>query len=256
LVPPDTGTEGTSFLLTANEFPLADTQLMRFDLSSGGHANTRLGDGALMARGQLDRGAKRSGASGTDNFAYDPLNPVPTSGGNMCCASDLLPAGAHNQADIELRDDVLVYTSAPLDRDMAVIGPVTVKLWAKSSVRDTDFTAKLVDVHLDGSAYNVLDRIVRARYRQGSKLPPSLIQPGRAYEYNIDLGVTGTMFRKGHRIRLEISSSNFPHYARNLNTGGSNEQDAQTEVAQQTVLHDQEHASYLVLPVVPGVKAP
>jgi len=256
LVPPDTGAEGTSFLLTANEFPLADTQLMRFDLSSGGHANTRLGDGVLTARGQLDRGAKRSGASATDNFAYDPLNPVPTSGGNMCCVPDLLPAGAHNQADIELRDDVLVYTGAPLDRDMAVIGPVTVKLWAKSSARDTDFTAKLVDVHLDGSAYNVLDRVVRARYRQGSKLPPSLIQPGRAYEYNIDLGVTGTMFRKGHRIRLEISSSNFPHYARNLNTGGSNEQDAQTEVAQQTVLHDQEHASYLVLPVVPGVKAP
>jgi uncharacterized protein len=256
LVPPDTGTEGTSFLLTANEFPLADTQLTRFDLGSGGHANTRLGDGVLVAVGQLDGGGKRSGTSGTDNFTYDPLNPVPTMGGNMCCDTTVLPAGAHEQSDIELRDDVLVYTSAPLDRNLAVIGPVTVKLWAKSSARDTDFTAKLVDVHLDGSSYNVLDRIVRARYRQGSKLPPSLIQPGRAYEYNIDLGVTGTIFRQGHRIRLEISSSNFPHYARNLNTGGSNEQDDQVEVAQQTVLHDQGHSSYLVLPVVPGVKIP
>jgi len=249
LVPPDTGTDGNSFLLTANEFPLPGTQMMTFDLRSGGNANTRFGDGVLI------RDAGGRGIT-PDHFVYDPSNPVPTKGGNMCCNAVVLPAGAHDQADIELRDDVLVYTSAPLDRDLAVIGPVTVELWAMSSAPDTDFTAKLVDVHLDEFAHNVLDRIVRARYRDGSKLPPSLIQPGTAYEYTIELGNAGTIFRKGHRIRLEISSSNFPHYSRNLNTGRSNEEDDQLAVAGQTVLHNKEHPSRLLLPVVPNVKAP
>jgi len=250
LVPPDTGTDGDSFLLTANEFPLPGTQMTRFDLRSGGDANTLFGDGVLVPD------ANAGGGSRPDHFVYDPSNPVPTKGGNMCCNPAVLPAGAHDQSDVELRDDVLVYTSAPLDRDLAVIGPVTVKLWAETSAPDTDFTAKLVDVHLDGFAHNVLDRIVRARYRDGSKLPPSLIQSGTAYEYTIDLGNAGTIFRTGHRIRLEISSSNFPHYARNLNTGGSNEEDNRMEIARQTVLHDEEHPSRLLLPVVPGVKAP
>src|SRR5229473_401244 len=163
---------------------------------------------------------------------------------------------ASTTMEIGLRNDVLVYTSAPLDRDLAVIGPVTVKLWAATSARDTDFTAKLVDVHRDGYAHNVLDRIVRARYRHGSKLPPSLTQPGRAYQYSIDLGNAGQIFRRGHRIRLEVSSSNFPHYSRNLNTGRSNEEDDRIQVARQTVLHDEDHPSHLLLPVVPGVRAP
>jgi putative CocE/NonD family hydrolase len=174
----------------------------------------------------------------------------------MCCNGVLLLAGAREQSQVELRNDVLVYTSATLDRDVAVIGPVSVKLWAKSSARDTDFTGKLVDVHLDGRTHNVLDRIVRARYRHGSKLPPSLIQPEKAYEYTILLGNTATIFRKGHRIRLEVSSSSFPHFARNLNTGRSNEETSQVEVARQTILHDEEHPSRLVLPVAPGVHAP
>jgi hypothetical protein len=267
LVPPDVGNVGTTFLVTANQFPLPGTTTARFDLQSGGHANTRNGDGVLVAHrgggdqsGQHDDRNDDDGRNDTgsraDHFVYDPRNPVPTKGGNMCCEPAVLPAGAHDQATVELRDDVLVYTSAPLDQDMAVIGPVAVKLWAKSSARDTDFTAKLVDVHLDGYAHNVLDRIVRARYRWGSKLPPSLIQPGKAYQYTIDLGNAGSIFRKGHRIRVEISSSNFPHYARNLNTGRSNEQDDRIEVARQTVLHDDDHASHLLLPVVATVKAP
>jgi len=262
LVPPDTGTAGTSFLLTANQFPLPGTRTARFDLRSGGSANTRLGDGVLVAHRGEDQDGEHEGDDGhgsgshPDHFVYDPLNPVPTKGGNMCCAPALLPAGAHDQAELELRNDVLVYASAPLEQDVAVIGPVSVKLWAKSSARDTDFTAKLVDVHLDGYAHNVLDRIVRARYRWGSKLPPSLIQPGKTYAYTIDLGNAGTIFRRGHRILLEISSSNFPHYARNLNTGRSNEQDDRIEVARQTVLHDEDHPSYLLLSVVPAVTVP
>ncbi|HSN90419.1 MAG TPA: CocE/NonD family hydrolase [Anaeromyxobacteraceae bacterium] len=249
LVPPDTGTAGSSFLLTADAFPLPGTEYVSYHLASGGRANTRHGDGELVTTP-----GKRANGN-PDRFTYDPADPVPTVGGNMCCGG-LIPNGAQDQATVELRDDVLVYTSAPLEADLAVIGPVSVTLWAKSSAPDTDFTAKLVDVHLDGMAHNVLDRIVRARFRWGSKLPPSLIEPGKPYEYRIDLGNAGTIFRKGHRIRLEISSSNFPHYARNLNTGHSNETTAAMAPAMQTILHDPVHASRLVLPVVPGVQAP
>jgi uncharacterized protein len=113
-----------------------------------------------------------------------------------------------------------------------------------------------VDVHLDGAAHNVLDRVIRARYRHGSKLPPSLIEPGEIYEYRFLLGNAGTVFRKGHQIRVEISSSSFPHYERNLNTGNSNEGTAETQVAHQTVLHDGKHPSHLLLPIVPSVSAP
>lgn len=256
LVPPDTGTTGSSFLVTANEFPLPGTRTMTLALRSGGHANTRLGDGALVVHDSADADEHDGPGSRPDHFDYNPQNPAPTVGGNMCCNTTLLPAAAHDQSVVELRNDVLVYTSAPLDRDVAVIGPVTVKLWAKSSAPDTDFTAKLVDVHLDGFAHNVLDRIVRARYRSGSKLPPSLIEPGKPYEYSIELGNAGTVFRKGHRIRLEISSSNFPHYARNLNTGRSNEDTSQAAVAHQTIMHNPGHPSYLVLPIVPDIAIP
>jgi putative CocE/NonD family hydrolase len=250
LVPPDTGTAGTSFLLTANAFPLPGTEYRELFLTSGGHANTRNGDGELVPV----PGKKANG--NPDRFRYDPANPVPTVGGNMCCNTVILPAAAHDQSTVELREDVLVYTGEPLDRDLAVIGPVVVKLWARTSAPDTDFTAKLVDVHLDGIAHNVLDRIVRARFRHGSKMPPSLVQPGKPYEYTIDLGNTATIFRKGHRVRLEISSSSFPHYARNLNTGLSNESTAGMAVAEQMILHDGAHRSRLVLPVAPGVSAP
>jgi putative CocE/NonD family hydrolase len=288
LVPPDTGTSGTSFLLTADKFPLPGTRYAELLLASGGNANTRNGDGRLVpasgpwpwgdddgehgdegdhgnegehgndrgGRDHEDRGPDGRALGPPDRFTYDPANPVPTVGGNMCCNTVILPAAAQNQSTVELRDDVLVYTSAPLERDLAVIGPVMVKLWARSSAHDTDFTAKLVDVHLDGIAHNVLDRIVRARFRHGSKMPPSLIEPGKPYEYTIDLGNTATIIRKGHRVRVEISSSSFPHYARNLNTGLSNEATSAMQVAEQMVLHDGAHRSRLVLPVVPGVQVP
>jgi putative CocE/NonD family hydrolase len=250
LVPPDTGTQGTSFLHTASAYPIPGTTYVDWFLTSGGRANTRNGDGELVTVP-----GKRANGN-PDRFVYDPANPVPTVGGNMCCSTAILPAAAHDQSTVELRDDVLVYTSAPLEKDLAVIGPVAVKLWAKTSAPDTDFTAKLVDVHLDGIAHNVLDRVVRARFRNGSKLPPSLVEPGKPYEYTIDLGNTATILRKGHRVRLEISSSNFPHYARNLNTGLSNEATSSMQIAEQMILHDGAHRSRLVLPVAPGVQAP
>ena len=249
LVPPDRGNTGSGFWLSADDYPPPGTETWSLFLSSGGRANTSAGDGRLVSRPP-----KRAGAT-PDGFAYDPRDPVPTAGGNMCCNSVLLANGAQDQTQVERRADVLVYSSPPLDDDVLVVGPVEVVLWARSSARDTDFTAKLVDVHLDGATHNVLDRVVRARFREGSKSPPSLVEPGKAYQYRILLGNAGTVFRKGHRIRLQISSSNFPHYARNLNTGLVNEWTADIEVARQTVLHDADHPSRLLLPVAPSATA-
>ncbi len=243
LVPPDAGNAGTGFWVSGDSYPLPGTRTGTMFLSSRGHANSSRGDG------QLVDDVPRYAGTAPDRFDYDPRNPVPTVGGNMCCNAVLLADGAQDQTQVELRDDVLVYTSAPLDRDLAVIGPVEASVWATSSARDTDFTAKLVDVHPDGASHNVLDRIVRARFRDGSKSSPSLIEPGKAYEYGILLGNAGTVFRRGHRIRLEISSSSFPHYDRNLNTGLVNEWTSEIEVAHQTILHDRQHPSRLLLPV-------
>ena len=247
LVPPDAGTAGDNFLFKTTDYPVPGTRYHRYDLRSGGHANTLNGDGVLLARSDDGDDDNESGGS-TDRFTYDPLNPVPTVGGNDANA-------AFDQTPVERRSDVLVYTSAALTEDLAAIGRVNVTFWAKTSAHDTDFTAKVVDVHPDGYAHDVVDRIVRARYRRGGKWPAQLVKPNKAYEYRMLLGDTATIFKKGHKIRLEISSSNFPHYARNLNTGRSNEHTAETIVAHQTILHDEEHPSFLELPVVAGVGA-
>ena len=262
MLPPDAGTQGSGFWINSETFPLKGTRTETLLLQSGGRANGSAGDGVLVqsggGRGGDDDGdgdgdgdGDHGGGGSADRFVYDPSNPVPTKGGDMCCINDLLPSGAFNQAEIERRGDVLVYTTAPLTKNLPVIGQVNVKLWAVSSAPDTDFTAKLVDVHPDGYAQNILDRLVRARYRHGSKLPPSFIQPGKAYEYTIELGNTSTVFKPGHRIRLEISSSNFPHYVRNQNTTADVGSNRELRTAHQTILHDGEHRSRLELPVAP-----
>jgi putative CocE/NonD family hydrolase len=225
--------------------------VVKFRLLSHGHANTSSGDGVLVANDGDD-----DDAGGTpDHFVYDPTNPVPTTGGNMCC-NGVVPNGARDQSAVELRDDVLVYTSEPLRHDMAVIGTVNATFWAETSAPDTDFTVKLVDVHPDGLTHNVLDRIVRARYRLGSKLPPSLIQPGKPYRYTLELGNTATVLRAGHQVRVEVSSSNFPHFARNLNTSGDLPDEVNPRKAMQTILHDPRHPSYVELPVAHDVTLP
>lgn len=252
MVPPSRGTAGSGFWVESETFPLPDTHVQKWRLASGGNANGAGGDGRLV-RGV---GGGPNARAPADHFVYDPDDPVPTKGGNMCCINDLLPSGAFDQRDVEQRGDVLVYTSEPLRQDLTVIGSVRVNLWATSSAPDTDFTAKLVDVHPDGYAQNILNRLARARFRHGSKLPPSLIEPGKAYAYDIELGNTATVFQKGHRIRLEVSSSNFPHYARNQNTASPVGSDAIVEIAQQSILHDARHQSVLELPVVPSVRKP
>jgi putative CocE/NonD family hydrolase len=249
-LPPDTGRQMGGFWVTGDAFPLPGTKPVRFNLRSGGHANTARGDGVLDS----DRRSEGAG----DTFVYDPKKPVPTLGGGLCCLTlgSYFGSGVQDQATLEARDDVLVYTSAPLTSNMAMVGQVKVKFWATSSARDTDFTAKLVDLHADGFAQNLLDRVVRARFRTGSKSAPSPIEPGTPYEYEIDLGYTASVFKPGHRIRLDISSSNVPHLARNQNTGKDPATDADMVIATQTILHDPDHPSYLELAVVPGLKIP
>ncbi len=185
-----------------------------------------------------------------DQFDYDPANPVPTRGGALLMTPEY-PSGPYDQHAIEARPDVLVYTSAPLERDIEVTGPITVHLWAISSAPDTDFVARLVDIAPDGRSFNLTDGIVRARYRhlaQGA--PPSPIEPGRPYEYVIDLWATSNVFQAGHRIGLQVTSSCFPRWDRNPNTGHPFGADVELQVAHQEILHDRAHPSHVVLPVV------
>ena len=161
-----------------------------------------------------------------------------------------MPNGAFDQGEIETREDVLVYSTPPLEREVEVTGPITVTVWAATSERDTDFTAKLVDVCEHGCARNLTDGIIRARYRDSAS-DPSLVEPGRAYCYTIDLWATSNVFKEGHRIRVEVSSSNFPRFDRNTNTGNLIAEDADFKPALQTILHDAQHPSHITLPIVP-----
>lgn len=229
------------------EWPLARAVDTRYYLHSNDRANS------LHGNGYLTTGMPDSHEPASDHYEYDPANPVITRGGALLMSPEYAP-GPYDQHATESRQDVLVYTSGELKEDLEVTGPVTVHLWAISSAPDTDFVARLVDVHPDGYAQNLTDGIIRARYRnfqRGEKLP-SLIEPGKAYEYEIDLWATSNVFKAGHRVRLDVTSSNFPRWDRNPNTGHDFGADAEMEVARQTILHDPEHASYVVLPVVPG----
>jgi putative CocE/NonD family hydrolase len=182
-----------------------------------------------------------------DRYTSDPHDPTPTRGGALLMAPSFR-SGPVDQRAIEARSDVLTFTSPPLERDTEVTGPVSVQLWACSSAPDTDFVARLVDVYPDGRAINLTDGIIRARYRNG--LPESSLEPGRAYAFTIDLWATSNVFKAGHRIRLQITSSNFPRWDRNPNTGHPFGQDAELHPADQTILHDQHHPSHVMLPLV------
>lgn len=216
------------------EWPLARALAVPFYL----HANGRLG---------LDAPEDEA----PDTYTYDPADPVPTLGG-ATLMPPAFPSGPYDQQGIEARPDVLVYTTGVLEHDTEVTGPVQVHLWAASSAPDTDFVARLTDVFPDGRSINLADGIVRARYRnlaQGEGA--SLIEPGRPYLYRIDLWATSNVFKAGHCIRLQITSSNFPRWDRNLNTGHAFGADAELAVARQTILHDGEHPSFVLLSLVP-----
>ena len=227
-----------------NEWPLARTQWQRYYLHSRGRANSAGGDGALSTQAP--------GREPSDAFLYNPLDPVPTRGGGLCCYAAAVPGGAFDQSAVEARSDVLVYTTEVLTEDVEVVGPISLTLYASSSALDTDFTAKLVDVDECGClARNLTDGIIRARYRE-SRSQPVLLTAGKVYEYTIDMWSTANVFKAGHRIRLEVSSSNFPRFDRNHNTGHDLFADAETRPALQTVMHESGMASHLTLPVMPA----
>jgi hypothetical protein len=159
-------------------------------------------------------------------------------------------AGPHDRRPVERRDDVLIYTSEPLEKDLEVTGPVSLTLYASSGARDTDFAATLVDVYPDGRAIHVCEGIRRARFRESIEAP-TLIEPGRVYEYTIDMWETSNAFKAGHRLRVEVTSSNFPRFDRNPNTGNTPGMDAELQVAEQTVYHGGEYPSHVTLPVIP-----
>ncbi|MFC2075925.1 CocE/NonD family hydrolase [candidate division KSB1 bacterium] len=210
-------------------------------LDSDGPANSIYGAGKFL----FGKAPKAM----TQQFIYDPANPVPTTGGDLCCSGVLLPAGVFDQRPVEVRTDVLVYTSDPLKKPLRAVGPVKTILYASSSAVDTDFTAKLVDVYPDGFAANVTEGIIRARFRAGSsKSEP--ITPGKVYRYEIDMNSTAIAFLPGHRVRLEISSSNFPHFDRNPNTGQPLARRVGERIAEQAVHQGGRQGSHLVLTVL------
>ncbi len=228
-----------------NEWPPTRATLTKYFLHSASAANSLRGNGTLSTDAP-------GSAEPADHYMYDPANPVPTIGGPLCCDSLHLPAGPKDQRPAESRDDVLVYSTAPFANDVEVTGPVSVQLYAKSTAVDTDFTGKLIDVWPNGFAQNLTEGILRARYRASQSIP-ELLNPGQVYNLTLDLWSTSNVFRQGHRLRLEVSSSNFPRFDRNMNTGEKASAATRWMSATNTVLHDADHQSALILPVVSGV---
>jgi putative CocE/NonD family hydrolase len=232
---------GTNQWRDEDDWPLARAQATKYFLHSSGKGNSLRGDGLLSPTAPKVETA--------DTYTYDPANPAPTIGGPLCCDGTHMPPGPRDQRPVEARDDVLVYSTPPLAADLEVTGPVTLELYAKSSAVDTDFTAKLVDVWPNGFAQNLTDGILRARYRETME-KPELLNSGQVYKLTIDVWSTSNVFKQGHKLRLEVSSSNFPRFDRNLNTGEDNAHARRFVPATNTILHDAEHPSALTLPVV------
>lgn len=219
-----------------NEYPLARTEYKKMYLHAGGKLSWN------------EPAASAAAAS----YRYDPENPVPSLGGNNCCGTPT-PAGPKDQKPLDGRGDILRYTSDFLTEPVEVTGPVKVVIHAASDGLDTDFVARLIDVYPDGRAFNMAEGIVRARYREGAD-KPKLLEPGKVYEMTIDMVGTSVEFQKGHRMRIDITSSHFPQFDRNPNTGEKFGSGTKTRVASQTVHQSKERPSYVVLPVIPARK--
>jgi len=236
---------------TATDWPIPGTRYQQWYFASGGHAASLMGDGRLSETAPQVDSAPVAGSAASDEFVYDPSNPVPSIGGHSCCLWLTGPQGQFDQSAIEQRSDILVYSSSPLTKPLDVTGPITVTLYARSTAPDTDFTVKLVDVFPDGTAVNLANGIQDARFRE-SLSNPALIHPGEVYKYTIHVWPTSNLFLPGHRIRVEISSSDFPQFAPNPNTGAPFGVSAKWQKATQTILHDREHPSAIELPVIPA----
>jgi putative CocE/NonD family hydrolase len=236
------------FTMGINKWQASDTwppkgaQPLTFFLSSGDKANTLNGNGALVVAAPA--------TDAPDKFDYDPMNPVPSYGGNVCCTGNAVQGGAFDQRKMEERNDILVYSSEPLKEGMELSGPIDVTLYVSSDVKDTDFTVKLIDVYPDGHAYNLDETIQRLRYRNGYDKPLAWMKPGEVYKFSFQPMNTSNFFEAGHRIRIEISSSNFPRFDRNLNTGGNNYDEATSVIAHNIVHHSKQYPSSVTITVV------
>ncbi|MBX2946823.1 MAG: CocE/NonD family hydrolase [Cyclobacteriaceae bacterium] len=234
-------TMGSNKWQTSETWPPKNSVMTNYFLSSEGKANTRNGDGKLVT--------KVPSSDKSDTFKYDPMNPVKSHGGNVCCTGNAVQGGAFDQSEMELRDDILVYTSEPLKEGVEVSGFIESTLYLSSDVKDTDVTIKLIDVHPDGKAYNLDETIQRVRYREGYE-KEVFMEKGKVYEVKLTPMSTSNYFAQGHRIRIEVSSSNFPRFERNLNTGGNNFDEAKGVVATNSIHHSKKYPSVITLPIV------
>lgn len=234
-------TMGSNIWQSANEWPPVNTKLETYYINSKGSANSLYGDGKLTTT--------KPKQDMPDSFIYDPMNPVTSYGGNVCCTGNAVKGGAFDQQQMETRNDILVYTTDVLSEGVEVSGFIESTLYVSSDAKDTDFTIKLIDVYPDGTAYNLDETIQRARYREGYD-KEVFMQKGKVYKVDLTPMSTSNYFKKGHRIRIEISSSNFPRFARNLNTGGTNYDESKGVVAHNKVHHSDTYPSQIRLPII------
>ena len=239
-------TMGSNEWQSADSWPPPETRYTKYYLHSEGRANSRYGDGVLST--------EAPGEEPPDIFTYDPGHPVPSVGGPRGTSYGT-PSGAIDQGRVDVRNDVLVYTTPPLKEGIELTGSITAVFYVSSTAKDTDFTGKLVDVYPDGTAYNLQVGILRARYREGFT-QKVWMEEGGVYRIQIDMDATSNYFAPGHRIRLQVSSSDFPLFERNLNTGGNNFDETEWIVARNSVHHSEEHPSHLVLPIIPNRPSP
>jgi uncharacterized protein len=235
-------TMGSNIWQTSDTWPPAGAAPMTFYLTSGGKANSLDGDGTLTAAPPA--------ADAPDAFAYDPMNPVTSYGGNVCCTGTAITAGSFDQRKMEARNDILVYTSEPFKEGVELSGPVEPTLYVSSDAKDTDVTVKVLDVYPDGRAYNLDESIQRMRYREGYETPPVFMEAGKVYTVTLQPLTTSNYFAPGHRLRIEVSSSNFPRFDRNLNTGGNNYDESTGVVAHNAVHHSKLYPSQITVTVV------
>jgi putative CocE/NonD family hydrolase len=232
---------GSNKWQAAESFPLPNTIVENFYLTSEGKANTRNGNGKLSM--------KPSTTDMPDAFKYDPMNPVPSYGGNVCCTGNAVQGGSYDQSTMELRDDILVYTSDELKEGIEVTGFIESTLYVSSTGLDTDITLKLIDVYPDGKAYNLDETIQRLRYRDGYN-KEVWMEKGKVYKVDLTPLVTSNYFAAGHKIRIEVSSSNFPRFDRNLNTGGKNYDESKGVVVENKIHHSEKYPSVIKLPII------
>ena len=235
-------TMGINRWQTSDSWPPRGAQLMTMFLASAGNANSLTGDGVLVtAPPETDK---------ADKFTYDPMNPVLSYGGNVCCTGNAIQAGAFDQRKMEARADILVYTSEPFQEGTEASGPIEPTLYVSSDAKDTDFTVKVLDVYPDGRAYNLDESIQRMWYRDGYDKPLVRMEPGKVYKVTLQPLNTSNYFEAGHQLRIEVSSSNFPRFDRNLNTGGNNYDEVKRVIARSAVHHSKQYPSQVTLTVV------